>query len=99
MPEKKPDPKMPQDKDAPKPAPKPEPMENPEQPQEPEPDDNQIPKNYTPRGDAVPMDPRLASESQQPFESGEAYRQRVGTPEPRPGVYDESITRGDDPKP
>lgn len=72
---------------------------NPERPQDPNPDDTQTPKNFTPRGDALPItDPLLSPEAQQPFESEEDYEQRVGKPEPAPGTFDEMVSRGEDQK-
>ena len=64
------------------------------------PDDMQTPKNSTARGDAEPMpdvDPLLAPEAQRAGESYEDWQKRVGEPKPEPGIYDKTVTRGQEP--
>lgn len=66
-------------------------------PRDPEPDDMQTPKNYTPTGDAVPMDPSLSPEAQQPGEPYEDWLKRTGGPKPPQGVFDARVSRDDKP--
>lgn len=52
---------------------------NPARPQDPDPDDMQVPHTFTPQGDAVPItDPMLAPEAQQPGEPYADWMARTG---------------------
>lgn len=110
MADKKPDPKPKSDEPTnpataahrapdPKPAPKdadPVAPEVPAVPAAPEPDDAQMPHNFTSAGDAEPItDPHLAPEAQQPFESEADFKRRTGQPQAAPGVFDAMVDRGE----
>jgi hypothetical protein len=92
--------RAPDPKDDPKPAPKdadPVAPEVPAVPAAPEPDDAQMPHNFTSAGDAEPItDPHLAPEAQQPFESEADFKRRTGQSNATPGVFDAMVDRGED---